>query len=108
MFEMPAAWTYIFIPFDKVPDVDPGGWGSIPVEVTLGKSVWRTSMFPLDKEGYFLPVKRPILKKENLHINDTITVKYYTTKSNFQPRLTCNNADSNEGKKLIQLKFSIP
>jgi hypothetical protein len=78
--EITAPWTYLFIPFDKVPDTDPGGWGAIPVEVTLGKSIWRTSMFPLKKEGYFLPVKKPILKKENLRAGDKATVKYSTTR----------------------------
>jgi len=80
--EYTTAWTYLFIPFDKVPDVDPGGWGSIPVEVTVGKSTWITSLFPLKKEGYFLPVKKLILKKENLRPGDTITAKYFTTRGN--------------------------
>lgn len=29
MFEgYTANWTYLFIPFKYVPDVDPGGWGA--------------------------------------------------------------------------------
>ena len=72
-----ASWTYIFIPFNKVPDVDPRGWGSIPVEVLLGSSTWRTSMFPLKKEGYFLPIKKLILKKENLHLGDTVSAEFF-------------------------------
>jgi hypothetical protein len=71
-----APWVYIFVGFENVPDVDPRGWGSIPVEVRLGTSVWKTSLFPLKKEGYFLPIKRPILKKEKMKIGDTVTVEY--------------------------------
>ncbi len=75
--EYTAPWTYLPIPFDKVPDVDPGGWGSIPVNATIGKTTWKTSLFPLPKkEGYFLPVKKQILKKENLHVGDKVTVTY--------------------------------
>ncbi len=81
--EYTAAWTYLFIPFDKVPDIDPGGWGSIPVEVSVGKSIWRTSLFPLKKEGYFLPMKKPILKAENLRLGDTVTVNYHAARGNF-------------------------
>ena len=79
--EYTAAWTYIEIPLNKVPDVDPGGWGAIPVEVTLGSSTWQTSMFPLGKNlPYFLPIKKPILKKENLKLGDKVTVNYFTTR----------------------------
>ena len=77
-----APWTYLFVPFDKVPDVDPGGWGSIPVEVTLGESTWRTSIFPLKKDGYFLPIKKPILKKEGLKSGDRVKVNYSVFKNN--------------------------
>ena len=79
--EYTAAWTYIEIPLNKVPDVDPGGWGAIPVEVTLCSSTWRPSMFPLGKnQPYFLPIKKPILKIENLKLGDTATVSYITTR----------------------------
>ena len=81
--EVVAPWTFLFISFNKVPDVDPGGWGAVPLGVTLKKSTWRTSIFPLKKEGYLLPVKKPILKKEGLKSGDKITVKYFTTRGNF-------------------------
>lgn len=78
IFETIAApWTYLPIPFSKVPNVDPGGWGSIPVEVTVGTSTWKTSLFPLKKDGYFLPMKKAILKKENLQVGNTVTAKYF-------------------------------
>ncbi len=84
MFEdYEPSWTYLFIPFNMVPDVDPGGWGSIPVEVTCGKSSWTTSLFPLKKEGYFLPMKKPILKKENLKVGDTVAVSYSSVRKHF-------------------------
>lgn len=76
LFDMAAPWTYLPIPIDKVPDVKPGGWGSIPVEVTIGKTTWVTSIFPLKKEGYFLPVKKLVLKSENLKVGDVVSAKY--------------------------------
>lgn len=81
--EYSAPWKFLFIPFNKVPDVDPGGWGSIPIEVSIisiNSTRWKTSLFPLKKEGYFLPLKKEILKKENLKKGDTVTVKYQSIK----------------------------
>ena len=76
IFDMVAPWIYLPIPPEKVPSVRTGGWGSIPIEVTIGKTTWRTSMFPLKNEGYFIPVKKPVCKKENLKVGDMVTVKY--------------------------------
>lgn len=47
------------------------GFGSIRVEVTLGASTWRTSLFP-DKEsgGYILPIKAAVRKAENIAAGD--------------------------------------
>jgi hypothetical protein len=79
LFDTIAPWTYMPIPLSKVPSVLPGGWGSIPLEVTLGKTTWKTSMFPLKKEGYFIPVKKSVLKLENLHVGEEATVRYSAT-----------------------------
>jgi len=38
IFDMVVPWTYIFIPPDKIPNVRPRGWGSIPVMATIGKT----------------------------------------------------------------------
>ena len=73
------------------------GFGSIPVNVTIlrqghstlgdepsgsdpkssgqvGKTTWKTSIFP-DKEGsYVLPLKKEVRAKENIKVGDTIKV----------------------------------
>jgi hypothetical protein len=52
------------------------GWGSLPVELTLGGSVWRTSIFPDSKSGgYLIPIKKAILKAEKLNIGDVVEIK---------------------------------
>lgn len=75
-FEGKAAWVFLPIPFEELPPVFPGGWGSIPVQVTVGQTSWRTSLFPFKKTGYFLPVKKLVLKSENLTVGMTITATY--------------------------------
>lgn len=51
------------------------GWGSIPVSVTVGKTTWKTSIFPDKKSGsYLLPMKAEVRKKEDISAGDTIPV----------------------------------
>jgi hypothetical protein len=50
------------------------GWGSLPVTVTIGQTVWKTSIFLDSKSGsYLLPLKAEVRKKEKIGIGDTIT-----------------------------------
>lgn len=47
------------------------GWGSLPVMVTLGKTVWKTSIFPDTKAGtYLLPLKSEVRKKEGVYAEE--------------------------------------
>lgn len=49
------------------------GWGSLPVVVTIGKTSWKTSIFPDKKAGaYLLPLKADIRKKESISKGDII------------------------------------
>ena len=49
------------------------GFGSIRVTVTLGKTKWKTSIFP-DKhsESYVLPLKSAVRRAEGVEAGDTI------------------------------------
>ncbi len=49
------------------------GWGSLPVLVTIGKTSWKTSIFPDGKSGtYLLPLKAEIRRKEGIEEGDKI------------------------------------
>ena len=50
------------------------GWGAVKVEVTLGKSKWTTSIFPVKDGTYLLPIKSEIRKKEGVFDTDIITL----------------------------------
>ena len=73
-----AAW--FFVTLDKKTQAKIGtpkrriGWGSVPVEVTIGNSTWKTSIFPDKGLGYILPVKASVRKKEGIAEGDTIDV----------------------------------
>jgi hypothetical protein len=50
------------------------GWGSLPVMVTLGKTKWKTSIFPDKKAGvYLLPLKADVRKKEGIQAGDSVS-----------------------------------
>lgn len=74
VFQMISPWKYISIPFEYIKGLKTGGWGSIPVYVTIGNTKWKTSMFPMKKEKYFLPVKKAVCKSERLTIGEKVTV----------------------------------
>lgn len=50
------------------------GWGMIPVTVRLGKTEWRTSLWPKDG-GYIVPIKASVRKAEQLKEGDSVTAQ---------------------------------
>jgi Domain of unknown function (DUF1905) len=51
------------------------GWGSLPVDVTIGTVNWRTSIFPETKSGTFLlPIKASVRKQTGVCAEDLVTV----------------------------------
>ena len=50
------------------------GFGSLPVEVTIGSSTWNTSIFPDKYSGsYILPLKAQVRKKEDIEAGELVT-----------------------------------
>ena len=72
-----AAWAFLTLPPEPSEDVrmlsgPPTGFGSVRVEVTLGSSTWRTSVFPDKARGYVLPVKSAVRRREGLELGDRV------------------------------------
>ncbi len=79
------SWVFVNLPedvADEIEDVAPEprrGFGAIKVEVTVGASTWRTSVFPSKADATFvLPVKRAILKAEKFAVGETVAVSLRT------------------------------
>lgn len=49
------------------------GWGMIPVQVQIGKSSWKTSLWPKDGR-YIVPIRANIRQKEHLEEGAEIAV----------------------------------
>jgi len=75
-----AAWHFITVPLDlskeiKGFDIPRKGFGSIAVHATIGKTTWKTSIFPEKKGTYVLPLKAEVRKAENIKKGDTVQVE---------------------------------
>ena len=79
-YDGPGGWHFATVPAELSEDLrdlagPPAGFGSVRVEVTVGASTWRTSVFPDKATGCFvLPVKKPVRRAESLEIGDRIRV----------------------------------
>ena len=75
------SWTFVSLPTEaaeeirELADGPRRGFGSVRVRVTVGGSVWSTSIFPDSARGtYVLPIKRAVRKAEDLDAGDVATV----------------------------------
>jgi hypothetical protein len=76
-----GGWRFLVIPRKEGKEIKEKygkhakGWGSIPVSVTIGKTEWKTSIFPDKKSGtYLLPLKAKVRNTEG--ITDDASVKF--------------------------------
>lgn len=74
-----AAWHFVSVPKLESSKIKEKfgkgrrGFGSIPVAVKLGKTTWRTSIFPDAKSGqYLLPIKASVRQAEGIFADDTV------------------------------------
>lgn len=75
----PAPFYFVTVPDEQSNDIKgiaefvTYGWGMIPVTVQIGKTVWKTSLFPKDGR-YLVPLKDNVRKAEQLGEGDNVTV----------------------------------
>lgn len=77
--EVPASWHFVTIDKQTSGQIKKEyhwprrGFGSIPVNVTIGATSWKTSIFPDSKEGnYVLPLKKSVRDAENINVGNTV------------------------------------
>jgi hypothetical protein len=75
----PAPWYFVTVPAKQSRDLQTivgivtYGWGMIPATVRIGKTEWKTALFPKDGR-YTVPIKTSVRKAENLEEGDNVTV----------------------------------
>jgi hypothetical protein len=50
------------------------GWGMIPVKVRIGRTEWKTALWPKDGR-YIVPIKDVVRKAEQLDLGDVVTIR---------------------------------
>ena len=75
-------WTFVSVPAelseeirDRAAALPPAGFGSVRVAETIGRSTWRTSVFPGDDGRYALPVKKSVRRSECVESGDRVRVR---------------------------------
>jgi hypothetical protein len=76
----PAPWYFVTVPAKQsrilkdIVGFVTYGWGMIPVEVRIGKTGWKTALWPKDGR-YIVPIKASVRKAEQLEEGDKVTVR---------------------------------
>lgn len=74
-----SAWRFLVLPKKEGGEIkerygkSARGWGSLPVSASIGKTEWKTSIFPDKKSGtYLLPLKAKVRKDEDIFDDDSV------------------------------------
>jgi hypothetical protein len=76
----PAPWYYVTVPANECHELKAMsgfvtyGWGMIPACVRIGKTEWKTSLFPRDGR-YVVPIKASVREAEHLTEGDVVSVR---------------------------------
>jgi hypothetical protein len=76
----PSPFYYVAVPEEQsldikdISDLVTYGWGVIPVQVRIGNTDWKTSLFPKDGR-YLVPLKDAVRKAEKLDDGDLVAVR---------------------------------
>ena len=76
----PAPHHFVTVPdegcreIESVAAIVSYGWGCIPVTVRVGRTTFKTSLFPKNG-GYIVPLKAAVRKGERLSQGDAVTVR---------------------------------
>ena len=79
------SWVFANLPEDVADEIEDAapeprrGFGAVRVEVTVGATTWRTSIFPSKEAATFvLPVKRAVLRAEGIGVGDRVNLRLTT------------------------------
>ena len=80
-WEGKGAWHFITIEKEQGQEIKNDwhwprkGFGSMPVEVRIGSTKWRTSIFPEKGGSYLLPIKKSVREEKNIRAGDTLELE---------------------------------
>ncbi|MEK9174164.1 MAG: DUF1905 domain-containing protein [Patescibacteria group bacterium] len=77
----PASWYFVSVDKKMSAEIKAlktkkVGFSFIPVEVTLGKTIWKTTLFPTKEGSYLLALKKDVRIREDIHAGEEIKVSF--------------------------------
>lgn len=82
----PAPFHFVTVPEEQSQDIKEistfvtYGWGMIPAKVGIGRSEWKTALWPKDGK-YVVPIKDRVRMAEKLELGDEVTVRLEVVRS---------------------------
>jgi hypothetical protein len=76
----PASWYFVYLD-DKTTAAMKAvrtrtvGFQYVPIEATLGKTIWRTTLFPTREGPYLLALKARVRQAEGIHEGALVSVR---------------------------------
>jgi hypothetical protein len=76
----PSPFHFVTVPDDQSQEIKDisgfvtYGWGMIPVKVRIGRTEWKTALWPKDGR-YIVPIKDVVRKAEQLDLGDVVTIR---------------------------------
>ncbi len=76
----PAPWYFVTVPEEQSRELQEilrlvtYGWGMIPVRVRIGKTEWKTSLWPKDGR-YIVPIKASVREAEHIDEGDDVKIR---------------------------------
>lgn len=79
-YEGPASWYFVYVGDKESAALKKFrgkrvGWGYIPVMATIGKTSWKTTLFPTKEGPYLIAIKTGVRIKEGVHEGDTLRIR---------------------------------
>lgn len=75
----PASWYFVYVDDTTTVAIRAArtktvGFQYVPIEATIGKTTWRTTLFPTKEGPYLLALKAKVRQAENIREGDVATV----------------------------------
>ena len=76
----PAPYLFVAVPEEPSRDLKTisslvtYGWGVIPVRAQIGKTEWKTSLFPKDGR-YLVPIRMSVQRLEDIKEGDSVVIQ---------------------------------
>jgi Domain of unknown function (DUF1905) len=76
-----TSWYFVSVPDEdshviKKSKTKTRGFQFVPVEVTVGKTTWQTTLFPAKDKPYLLALKKDVRIREDIHAGETIKISF--------------------------------